>query len=313
MIKACGIYKIQNNLTNKCYVGSSVQIEARLKQHKAALENGNHHSIYLQRSWDKHGSSSFVFEILELCIKEKLIEREQHYIDKLNSCYNAEKIAGRPPHDSERSRKVMKQAWDNGSFDHCKRAIERINPNTGEVEDYESIADAVRKGFEQSCIWRCLAGLTVSYANYYWQYADGSTPVCKAAYDKVFINVVGTHTITEDQIKLSSFKMCKEFKFNYGKIRACCSGKKGRRTHRGYKWSYANLFTQYEAEKESCQTFADVFYKAVLRIDPKTGCVVRYESQAATKKDGFRPGQVSNCCRGKRKSHGGYFWKYAEN
>ena len=35
----CGIYKITNNITNKCYIGKSVDIERRFKEHKNSKDN----------------------------------------------------------------------------------------------------------------------------------------------------------------------------------------------------------------------------------------------------------------------------------
>lgn len=82
-----GIYEIKNMLNNKRYIGSSKNIENRTITHIAQLEEQKHHSIKLQRSWNKYGQGSFIFNIIELCESSNLIEREQFYIDLYNS-YN---------------------------------------------------------------------------------------------------------------------------------------------------------------------------------------------------------------------------------
>lgn len=81
-----GIYKITNIINNKCYVGSSVNITGRWYQHKTELKFNKHHSIKLQRSYNKHGVDNFKYEIIEECDIETLIIREQYYID-LFGCY----------------------------------------------------------------------------------------------------------------------------------------------------------------------------------------------------------------------------------
>ena len=43
-----GVYKILNKITGKFYIGSSVDIENRFKQHKADLNTGVHNNKYLQ-------------------------------------------------------------------------------------------------------------------------------------------------------------------------------------------------------------------------------------------------------------------------
>lgn len=81
-----GIYSIRNTVSGRVYVGSAVNITQRWHLHRSLLKRGKHHSILLQRSWVKHGPAVFSFDILELVDdKERLIEREQHWIDALNS------------------------------------------------------------------------------------------------------------------------------------------------------------------------------------------------------------------------------------
>jgi len=76
-----GIYEIKNKVTGKSYIGSSKQIEKRWDQHLQALEKGRHHSILLQRAWNKYGRSYFEFKVKEECGEEQLLEREQYYLD----------------------------------------------------------------------------------------------------------------------------------------------------------------------------------------------------------------------------------------
>jgi group I intron endonuclease len=82
-----GIYIIKNLLNNKCYYGSSKNIETRWLKHKNELKKGKHINIILQRAWDKYGSDNFSFEVVEECDENILLEREQYYLD-LNPHYN---------------------------------------------------------------------------------------------------------------------------------------------------------------------------------------------------------------------------------
>lgn len=82
-----GIYRIKNLLNNKCYYGSSKNIETRWLKHKNELKKGKHINIILQRAWDKYGGDNFSFEVVEECDKKILLEREQYYLD-LNPDYN---------------------------------------------------------------------------------------------------------------------------------------------------------------------------------------------------------------------------------
>lgn len=78
-----GIYKITNLADGKFYVGSSVDLKRRKSEHAKMLENGTHHSSYLQNAYNKYGKNNFTFEIIELTDKDELRDAEQRYLDKL--------------------------------------------------------------------------------------------------------------------------------------------------------------------------------------------------------------------------------------
>ena len=99
-MKASGIYAIRNTVNNKHYVGSAVYLTQRFCDHKKRLRARKHHSIKLQRAWNKHGEESFSFEVLQLVQEKKeLIATEQEWIDRLNAAgrrsgYNVSPTAG---------------------------------------------------------------------------------------------------------------------------------------------------------------------------------------------------------------------------
>lgn len=78
-----GIYKIQNIINNKKYIGSSINIDIRFKRHINDLKNNKHNNIYLQREFNKYGLENFIFECIELCDKKNLKEIEQKYLDDI--------------------------------------------------------------------------------------------------------------------------------------------------------------------------------------------------------------------------------------
>jgi len=91
-----GIYKITNSLnTSKIYIGSSKDVDRRFRQHINLLKRGVHDNKKLQYAVNKYGIDNFVFECIEECTEELLIEREQYFMDTLNPWYNISKTAGR--------------------------------------------------------------------------------------------------------------------------------------------------------------------------------------------------------------------------
>ena len=83
-----GIYKITNTSNGVFYIGSSIEVEKRMQQHKSDLRHNNHHNHKLQNSFNKYGESSFTFEVIEYlrCDEKRLREIEQKYIDELKAC-----------------------------------------------------------------------------------------------------------------------------------------------------------------------------------------------------------------------------------
>lgn len=86
---ACGIYKITNLSTKQSYIGQSVNIQDRIKQHiKCGLGIDASHTNMLYNSMQKYGVWNFAFELIEQCSKEQLNEREKFYI----SLYQTDKF-----------------------------------------------------------------------------------------------------------------------------------------------------------------------------------------------------------------------------
>lgn len=143
-----GIYIIKNIVNGKYYVGSSININNRIKTHKKRLNNKSHHSIKLQRAWNKYGADSFIFEPIQYCEKENLITNEQYWIDNFdsyNNGYNSNPIAG-----SSLGRKLSKEHKEKISYSLLgnkrrkgfkqteEEKIKRANSNIGKKRSEET-------------------------------------------------------------------------------------------------------------------------------------------------------------------------------
>ncbi len=91
-----GVYEIVNLVNGKKYIGSSKNIYKRFCQHKKALIENKHHSIVLQRAWNKYGESSFAFNVILFCSVENNLCKEQEIIDELRPEYNVSKSTTSP-------------------------------------------------------------------------------------------------------------------------------------------------------------------------------------------------------------------------
>lgn len=84
------VYQIYNKITKKSYIGSTVNLQDRLRRHYYALTHNLHHSQKLQRSFNKYNINTFEINILEQYTnidKEDLANNELYYIKKLDT-YN---------------------------------------------------------------------------------------------------------------------------------------------------------------------------------------------------------------------------------
>ena len=83
-----GIYQI-GTYDQVLYIGQSVNVEERLKQHKRKLDKNKHFNIGLQRFYNKHKEEITVWKIVEPVIfRELLTAREIYYIKTLKPRFN---------------------------------------------------------------------------------------------------------------------------------------------------------------------------------------------------------------------------------
>ena len=73
--KKAGIYKIVNLVNNKVYIGKSITIYNRMKDHITALNTKNpNENRHLINSWHKYGKDSFTYEVIEYFENNENIE-----------------------------------------------------------------------------------------------------------------------------------------------------------------------------------------------------------------------------------------------
>lgn len=81
-----GIYKITNQENNKCYIGQSVDVAKRWKDHaKCGLGIDAPAGNKLYKEMQEIGIWNFSWELLEACPREQLNEKEKYYIELYGS------------------------------------------------------------------------------------------------------------------------------------------------------------------------------------------------------------------------------------
>lgn len=190
--KVSGIYSIRTSVNNRIYVGSSINLWKRYKQHKNDLKTSIHHNVKLQRHVHKFGIDSLLFEIIEFCDKEILIEREQYWIDYhkaydiltgFNINLKAESSIGVKRSDEYKKNVSIRVTGTKWSKENKRNLqLSRLgNPgNVLPVLQYTLDGEFVRewastrsayKSFgknKSSCIANNLSGMSLSAHGYFW-------------------------------------------------------------------------------------------------------------------------------------------------
>lgn len=85
-----GIYGMRCEAIGRVYVGSSINLRARCRDHISRLRGGSHRNRFLQAAWSEFGEVSFVWSLIEsLPDGSGLTEKELLYIEQLNTAYSS--------------------------------------------------------------------------------------------------------------------------------------------------------------------------------------------------------------------------------
>lgn len=123
----CGVYKITNLITNKSYIGVSIHIEQRQKEHQKGKG-----SKTLFKDFLEYGIKNFTFEILEECSEEELYIKEPEYIKYYNSYLDG---YNENPGGADNNLQAILAT---------RKKIYCYDFNGNFIKEYDSIADAER-------------------------------------------------------------------------------------------------------------------------------------------------------------------------
>lgn len=147
-----GIYKITNTITGKIYIGSSINVEYRIKQHFKCLRGNYHRNNHLQFSFNKYGENAFIWEVVCQCNKDYLLENETNYILKYkafdrnvgyNILINAEHSRLGVKHSQETKNKISeKQKGKKLTKEHSDKIVKNLINGS-------SFSDELKKRFSE--------------------------------------------------------------------------------------------------------------------------------------------------------------------
>ena len=87
-MKISGIYEIVNTITGDYYIGSTVDLERRKKEHFRESVWKRESNKLLYKDMKQYGKNNFLFKPIQLCNPEDLKKYEQIAIEKYKPKYN---------------------------------------------------------------------------------------------------------------------------------------------------------------------------------------------------------------------------------
>lgn len=217
----CGIYKIENKINGKIYIGQSIEIERRWQKHLSASDD-----FIVHQAIRKYGKENFIFSIVEECELIDLDEKENYWINFYQSIvpngYN------------------MVPGGSNGVGLSKGYKVNQYDLNGLFIASYDSANQAsAAAGVDHWSICACCRGEYKHAGGYQWKYADDLKTIYPIAVRTDFTVLQIDKETNEVICEYSSLKEASQ-KTNIASSTICnvCKGKG--KTAGGYKWKYKN-------------------------------------------------------------------------
>lgn len=277
-----GIYKISNVITGDCYIGKAKDVFVRIGQHKSLLKSNKHKykngdlSI-LQKAWNKYGEDSFKFETIETCSIEDLNDREIYWINYYQ-CNCSKTRHGYNVTDGGEG------AYGNSNVKG------RIQIHNGEIQKMifpEELDYYISIGFQRGILPSTIENVNKNRSDRFGE----NNP-------NYGISLSNEHK--EKISKALKGKYVGENNPNFGKKHTEEHKEKIRQSMLGRKNS-----------EEAKIKMSDSSKKPIIQLTKNYKYIKEFNSGLdAEIETGIGRSHISQCCNGKRKSAGGYIWRF---
>lgn len=145
----CGIYQYINKINNKSYIGQSINIQKRYREHKNAAFNPNNkdYDQTIHRAIRKYGLENFDFVILEECSPEELDQKEVYWIAYYDTYHNG----------------YNETEGGDESHIHLGKPVELYDLEGNYVTEYPNITEAAKAiGVSRNTLYGILHGSRLS-------------------------------------------------------------------------------------------------------------------------------------------------------
>jgi len=296
-----GIYEIRNIVNGNRYIGSSVDLNRRLKVHLCLLNKGMHTNAHLQSAWDKYGEDSFNFEVLELCEEDQVLEREQWYIDNGSPEYNMAQSVSAPflgmIHTTETRKRISE--IQNRRFEDLVEREKVGSRGRGRKPSKEA-----RQRMSESAQRRVVSTRTKQLLSE--RNLGENNPMYGKTHNEETRRTISERAKERYRDPAARQKISDALR---GRVNGPPSIETRRRMSEAQK---GKIISEKAKQKMSISHSGVKSYnhRPVERVCPDTGETKAYPFIKSVKQDGFSPSCVSHVCNGRRKHHRGFLWRF---
>lgn len=278
-----GIYKIENKINGKVYIGQARDILLRWQEHR---ENYlcKRYSYCLYMAFEKYGIENFEFSVVELCPEEELNNKEKYWIEHFHSYLgdkncNGYNMTTGGEGNATIVRKEVYELWDQGLSvqqianitEHNRSAIRTV------LQRYEnySLEESNLRGdrIQGQDRWRKVVQYTV-----------------QGKFVNIFNNMADAENVT-----------------GISRKNIWCALSGDSLTAGGYQWRCEDDSNA----PQNIEPKARIYKQPVCQLDKNDVLVAVYESASeASRTTGISSVQIRRVCGGKGMTAGGYKWKY---
>ncbi|MGF9988069.1 GIY-YIG nuclease family protein [Bacillus mycoides] len=324
------IYKIENLVNGKVYIGQTVRnYKRRMYEHRRKLRNNRHDNLFLQNAWNKYEETSFSFSIITECVVNELDELEVEWISlyqEKNLSYNLESGGSTNKKLHEQTKRKLSKytkelGWIGGEHPRARKVI---CINTGRV--YDSIVEASKDiNASYGGLFNVLSGKNKCVRgkdNKYYQFAyyeEGKEYKLKKI--KNIKNPKKVILVNTGEIFNSTREASEKIGVLQSHISMCCNGK---RQHAGQLNNNEFIVWRFEDDYNPNEIFSFEKRKVSTYKSKKVICLTTNEVfpsiTEALRKFGMseKNSGISLVCKGKRKYAGKLSdgtpleWKYCD-
>lgn len=218
MEDVCGIYKIENKITHKKYIGQSIHINERFREHIKGRFDKKLSDI--DQAIQDLGAENFIYEILERCEPEELNKKEIYWISFYNT-YLGEGYNNTPGGNDTSCATAVNE-----------RSVEQYSLDGKYINTFKSASEASRMTNIHQTNITCCCNNHPRYKHaggYQWKYSNSDKIIIpiKTKIHTTKKKIIGQYTLEEELIATypSMMEAYRQTGVDSRRISDVCNGK----------------------------------------------------------------------------------------